>query len=81
MKPENILIDDGGQRLKLIDFGMSKLLNDPSSQMNSKLGTPYYISPEVLSGDYNILCDMWSMGVITYVLLSGTPPFVGNTTA
>ena len=46
--------------------------------MYQKLGTPYYIAPEILRGNYNLKCDMWSLGVILYILLCGSPPFNGN---
>ena len=49
--------------------------------MNTKLGTPYYVSPEVLDGKYDKRCDLWSIGVITFVLLSGEPPFHGENAA
>ena len=47
--------------------------------MQLMLGTAYYIAPEVLRGSYNQMCDMWSIGVIVYILLSGCPPFSGST--
>lgn len=81
LKPENILFNSNLQIVKLIDFGMSKILQDENALMNTKLGTPYYISPEILKGKYDKSCDMWSIGVIAFVLLAGEPPFWGRNAA
>ena len=85
IKPENIMIQydplnlDRIQDIKLIDFGLSKLSTDDIYiRMTTKVGTPYYMSPEVLDKNYNYLCDEWSVGVILYVLLCGYPPFNGE---
>ncbi|CAK58777.1 unnamed protein product (macronuclear) [Paramecium tetraurelia] len=80
LKPENILFvnDSSTSPLKIIDFGTSRKY-DPSKKMTKKLGTPYYIAPEVLKQDYNEKCDIWSCGVILYILLCGYPPFIGKT--
>ncbi|EAS02022.1 calcium-dependent kinase (macronuclear) [Tetrahymena thermophila SB210] len=76
LKPENLLLDSKNKDsiLKLVDFGTSTVF-DPSLKMSQKLGTPYYIAPEVLRHKYNEKCDVWSCGVIMYILLCGYPPF------
>lgn len=75
IKPENIMMGVDGD-IKLIDFGLSKQMKN--KKMKTIVGTPYYIAPEVLEGKYNVKCDIWSLGVIMYILLSGYLPFGGN---
>jgi calcium-dependent protein kinase len=81
LKPENILIvkrEKGGYPLlKVCDFGTSKMVEKGSVQ-RKLVGSSYYIAPEVLRKNYNEKCDLWSCGVIMYILLSGRPPFGGD---
>lgn len=66
--------------VKIIDFGLSKLLqNLQKGELRTLVGTPYYVAPEVLEGQYSKECDCWSLGVIMYAILSGCLPFYGNT--
>jgi len=78
LKPENILLEQNKEfdQIKIIDFGTS-LVVDEGKKLDEKLGTPYYIAPEVLAKNYGQKCDIWSCGVITYIVLSGIPPFNG----
>lgn len=64
-------------QIKVIDFGASQKF-DPTKKMNQIYGTAYYIAPEILKSEYNERCDIWSVGVILYILLSGKPPFYGD---
>jgi calcium-dependent protein kinase len=77
LKPENILLSsmDENSQLKLIDFGLSKVLKTMEDIMNGEVGTLYYMAPEVILGNYDEKCDVWSCGVILYIMLSGNPPF------
>lgn len=65
--------------LKLIDFGCSKIMKQKTKKVTGIIGTSFYVAPEVLAGDYNEKCDMWSCGVLMYILLCGIPPFIGDT--
>jgi calcium-dependent protein kinase len=82
LKPENImLVDKESEEIKIIDFGLSKSVNNtPFQVLHSAVGTPYYVAPEVLDHEYDKRCDVWSIGVTLYVMLCGYPPFRGKTT-
>ena len=81
LKPENILIverdSNGMPRIKIADFGTSKMVEKGAVQ-RKLVGSSYYIAPEVLKKHYDEKCDIWSCGVIMYILLSGRPPFGGD---
>eukprot|EP00418_Pyrodinium_bahamense_P098930 CAMPEP_0179039564 /NCGR_PEP_ID=MMETSP0796-20121207/15205_1 /TAXON_ID=73915 /ORGANISM="Pyrodinium bahamense, Strain pbaha01" /LENGTH=549 /DNA_ID=CAMNT_0020735899 /DNA_START=38 /DNA_END=1687 /DNA_ORIENTATION=+ len=78
LKLENFLYDSkGSSHLKLIDFGFSKMW-DPNIKMHVSCGTLSYVAPEVLEKSYTSQCDLWSMGVIAFILLAGYMPFAGT---
>ncbi|GIX65411.1 calcium-dependent protein kinase 4 [Babesia caballi] len=79
LKPENLLLESKAvnANIRIIDFGLSTHC-DVNSKMKEKIGTAYYIAPEVLKGMYDNKCDIWSIGVILYILLCGFPPFNGS---
>jgi calcium-dependent protein kinase len=73
-KPENILLESDSTKLKVIDFGIAVNI-EPTEVITEAIGTPYYIAPEIWKKHYNRECDIWAIGVVTFILLSGTPPF------
>ena len=73
IKPQNIMIDKHDQ-VRLIDFGLAAIKRHGKS-LDTIAGTPLYMSPEVLKGNYGKEADMWSLGVLLYTLVSGYLPF------
>eukprot|EP00750_Incisomonas_marina_P015834 INCI1871.2.p1 GENE.INCI1871.2~~INCI1871.2.p1 ORF type:complete len:500 (-),score=99.45 INCI1871.2:501-2000(-) len=87
LKLENFVFDSktpiktGDEVLKLIDFGLSRRYSS-LKRMSTVVGTPYYIAPEVIKAEkYGLQCDIWSLGIILFMLLTGIPPVSGDTDA
>ncbi|XP_038904731.1 CDPK-related kinase 7-like [Benincasa hispida] len=80
LKPENFLFTskDESSTLKAIDFGLSDYVK-PDERLNDIVGSAYYVAPEVLHRSYRTEADMWSIGVIAYILLCGSRPFWART--
>ena len=80
LKPENFLLEskDEHSALKCTDFGLSVFFK-PGEKFRDVVGSAYYVAPEVLRRSYGLEADIWSCGVILYILLSGVPPFWGET--
>ncbi|KAL3804535.1 hypothetical protein HJC23_002574 [Cyclotella cryptica] len=80
IKPENILFESEAEdsSIRLIDFGLSRTHSKGEAMMSNGVGTCYYMSPELLKGKYDRATDIWSIGVIAYILLCGYPPFNGE---
>eukprot|EP00536_Pseudo-nitzschia_multiseries_P013504 jgi/Psemu1/211833/e_gw1.579.6.1 len=80
LKLENWVLESGKDvwsPLKLIDFGLSTHYRQ-GERLTRVVGSSYYVAPEVLKKSYTEACDLWSLGVIVYMLLSGAPPFYGK---
>ena len=80
LKPENLLLlsESDDSQVKIADFGFAKKVVAPQS-LTTQCGTPGYVAPEILEGTpYDTRADMWSVGVILYILLGGYPPFIEN---
>ena len=82
LKPENIIIESSKKNnflnVKVIDFGTAKMFEKNKSEKR-QIGSSYYMAPEVLNKNYTEKCDLWSVGVILYILLTKLPPFGGKT--
>ena len=85
LKPENMLLtsDAADAEVKITDFGLAKMIDEQTTIMKTACGTPGYVAPEVITqgGTYGFGVDVWSYGVILYILLCGFPPFYGDNDA
>lgn len=80
IKTDNIIFskNDINSEPKLLDFGLSKKFST-DGKMKDKIGTPFYVCPDIIKGEYDETCDMWAIGVMAYLLISGTFPFYTET--
>lgn len=74
IKPENMMFDTVGGNIKLVDFGLAIETN---KKLHALAGTPYFMSPDVLKGSYGPKCDIWALGVVLYLIVTGELPFTG----
>ena len=79
LKPENILLTESKkpEDLKIIDFGLATYI-EPMERLKDSVGSAYYKPPEVIKENYGAKCDIWSVGVICFILLGGYAPFDGD---
>ena len=81
IKPENVMIaqreSNGYLYVKIIDFGTATIFSE-GNMLKNLVGSSYYIAPEVIQRKYDESCDIWSIGVIMYIMLTGVPPFFGS---
>ena len=79
MVEQRKLKPDEDPLIKVIDFGFADYFSKyPNQTMTEKMGSPFYVAPEVLDSKYTKACDYWSIGVIAFILLAGFPPFNGE---
>jgi calcium-dependent protein kinase len=75
LKPENILLESkDSNRIKIIDLGLSQIVSKKNN-LKTERGSIYYLAPEMIRKDYDHKVDIWSAGVIFYILVTGVPPF------
>lgn len=81
MKPENILLDSD-YNIKIADFGLAGIMTSSTSKFRQCCGSPHYVAPEVLRAKQydGQRADVWSLGVVAFVLATGTLPFGAGTT-
>ena len=72
-----MLFEKNTKTLKIIDFGIAAQKKE--AFLTERVGTPYYVAPEVLLKNYDERCDIWATGVITYMMMTRRPPFKGET--
>lgn len=74
IKPDNLMFGSDGE-IRLVDFGLAK---DTVAHMHTYAGTPYFMAPEVIDGDYTHKCDIWSLACVLYMMTALKLPFDGN---
>ena len=76
LKPENLLLDEN-MNIKIIDFGLSNMIKDPTDTLKTACGSPCYAPPEMILGKryHGVLTDIWTLGIIVYAMTVGYLPF------
>ena len=78
IKPQNIMVTESNE-VKLIDFNLSKIQLDSKVSFKDHCGSPQYMAPEVINSQYGMMADIWSAGIVFYVMVMGTTPFKSAT--
>jgi len=80
IKPENLLVSHASKNIRIGDFGLAKVLDNPADMITTEVGTTHYISPEIVAAEpYSYATDVWSLGCVMHELITLKLPYYGVT--